>query len=63
MPIEVTKREVNAKINNLESFKQSNSFIEKNEVITLEFLLIDKNGQSLSNIGYNVSFTYLVKKD
>jgi len=51
VPIKVTTREVGAKLNNLESFK-NNSFIEKNEDITLEFLLVDKNGQKLVNIGY-----------
>ena len=44
-------------LNNLESFK-NNSFIEKNENITLELLLVDKDGQKLVNIGYKVSFTF-----
>ena len=52
--VEVTAREVNAKISNLESFMQNNSFIEKNENITLDIQLIDNSGQNLSNIGYKV---------
>ena len=54
--VEVTAREVNAKISNLESFMQNNSFIEKNENITLDIQLIDNSGENLSNIGYKVSF-------
>ena len=57
--IEVTTREVNAKISNLESFKQNNSFIEKNENITLDIQLIDNSGQNLSNVGYKVRLTCL----
>ena len=52
--VEVTAREVNSKISNLESFMQNNSFIEKNENITLDIQLIDNSGQNLSNIGYKV---------
>ena len=57
--VEVTAREVNSKISNLESFMQNNSFIEKNENITLDIQLIDNSGQNLSNVGYKVRLTCL----
>ena len=38
---------------------QNNSFIEKNENITLDIQLIDNSGQNLSNVGYKVRLTCL----
>ena len=55
LPITVIKRKVNAILNN-EEYLKNNSKIEKGGNVTLEFMLVDTEGQELANVGYKVGF-------